>query len=97
MLNKDKHHFRCISVPFFGKIIPRHGIQPNPHKLCALTEMPSPQSHKELLSLLGVIKYLSKHLLAPSEICEPLRRLTLVNKNGTGTKHARNYTVKQRT
>ena len=27
-LNKDKHCFRCISVPFFGEVISRHGYNP---------------------------------------------------------------------
>ena len=31
-LNKDKCHFSCISIPFFGKIVSREGIQPDPQK-----------------------------------------------------------------
>ena len=27
-LNKDKCHFRCTSIPFFGQIISRHGVNP---------------------------------------------------------------------
>ena len=29
-LNKDKCHFRCMSTPFFGKIVSRKGIHPDP-------------------------------------------------------------------
>ena len=29
-LNKDKFHFRCISIPFFGEVISRLGVQPEP-------------------------------------------------------------------
>ena len=36
-INKDKCHFRCSSVPFFGKIISRCGVRPDPRKLKALT------------------------------------------------------------
>ena len=36
-LNKDKCHFRCTSIPFFGKVISRRGIQPDPQKIKALT------------------------------------------------------------
>ena len=39
-LNKDKCHFRCTSVPFFGEIISWHGVKPDPQKLKALMEMP---------------------------------------------------------
>ena len=28
-LNRDKCHFRCTSIPFFGKIVSREGIQPD--------------------------------------------------------------------
>ena len=49
-LNKDKFHFRCTSVSFFGKVIYRHSIQPDPQKLKALTEM-QPQNKKGTLSI----------------------------------------------
>ena len=35
-LNKNKSHFRCTSVPFFGEIISWHGVEPDPQKLKAL-------------------------------------------------------------
>ena len=38
-LNKDKCHFRCTSVPFFGEIILQHGVKPDPQKLKALREI----------------------------------------------------------
>ena len=31
-LNKDKYHFRCTSVPFFGEIISRHCVKPGTMK-----------------------------------------------------------------
>ena len=31
-LNKDMCHFRCTSIPFFGKVVSREGIQPDPQK-----------------------------------------------------------------
>ena len=37
-LNKDKCHFRCMSIPFFGKVILREGIQPDPQKIKVLTD-----------------------------------------------------------
>ena len=54
MLNKDKCHFRCISVPFFGEIS-RHGVQPDKCKLHMLTEMPTPKSKKKLQSFLVIM------------------------------------------
>ena len=34
-LNKDKCHFRCTSVPFFGEVILRIRVQPVLHKISA--------------------------------------------------------------
>ena len=59
-LNKSKCHFRCTSIPFFGEVVSREGIQPDPHKIRDLTKMPLPQNKKELQAFLGIINYLSK-------------------------------------
>ena len=29
-LNKEKCHFRCTSIPFFGEVVLREGVQPDP-------------------------------------------------------------------
>ena len=52
--NKDKCHFRCTSVPFFGEVISRNGVKPDPQNLKALTEMPPPKT-KEFQAFLGII------------------------------------------
>ena len=43
-LNKDKCHFRCTSILFFGKVVAREGIQPEPQKIKALADMPVPNN-----------------------------------------------------
>ena len=47
-LNKDKYHFRCMSILFFGEVIYREGVQPDPQKIKVLMEMPAPKKKKEL-------------------------------------------------
>ena len=47
-MNKDKCHFRCTSVSFYGEIVSRQGIKLDPKKLKVLTDMPPPRSKKEL-------------------------------------------------
>ena len=32
-LNKDNCHFRCTSILFFGEVVSRKGIQPDPQKV----------------------------------------------------------------
>ena len=74
-LNKEKCHFRCTSIPFFGEVVSRHGVQPNPQKVRALTEMPVPKNKKELQAFLGLINYLNKFSPGMLEACEQLRKL----------------------
>ena len=51
-LNKDKCHFRCMQVLFFGKIISRHGLKCNPRKLKEMKEIPPPKNQKRTPSIL---------------------------------------------
>ena len=75
-LNKDKHHFRCTSIPFFGEVMSRDGVQPDPQKIKALTEMSVPKNKKELQAFLGIINYLDKFFAGTAGVCEPLCKLT---------------------
>ena len=75
-LNKDKCHFRCMSIPFFGEVISREGVQPDPQKIKALTDMPAPKNKKELQAFLGIINYLGKFSPGTGDVCDPLCKLT---------------------
>ena len=75
-LNKGKCHFRCMSIPFFGEVTSRQGVQSDPQKVKALMEMPAPKNKKELQAFLGVINYLNKFSPGTSDACELLRKLT---------------------
>ena len=75
-LNKDKCHFRCMFIPFFGEIVLRKGVQPDPQKFKALTNMLAPKNKRELQAFLGIINYLGKFSPGMVEVCEPLQKLT---------------------
>ena len=75
-LNKDKCHFRCTSIPFFGEIVSRDDIQPDHRKVKALTKILPPNNKKELQTFLGIINYLGKFSPDMARVCEPLRKLT---------------------
>ena len=64
-----------MSIPFFGEVVSRQGIQLDPQKVRALTEMPVPKNKKELQTFLGVINYPNKFYPGTSEVCKPLRKL----------------------
>ena len=70
-LNKEKCHFRCISILFFGEVISREGVQPDPQKIKALTDMPAPNNKKELLAFSGIINYLGKFSSGSADVCDP--------------------------
>ena len=74
-LNKEKCHFRCTSIPFFGKVVWREGVQPDPQKVKALTEMPAPKNKKELHAFLGIINYLCKFSPGTAQVSELLCKL----------------------
>ena len=66
-LNKQKCYFRCTSITFFGEVILRKGVQPDPQK-----SKPS-QTCQHQTS----INYLGKFSPGTADICDPLCKLTL--------------------
>ena len=74
-LNKDRCHFRCTSIPFFGEVVSREGLQPDLQKIRALTKISVPKNKRELQAFLGIINYLGKFPPGTSEVCKPLRQL----------------------
>ena len=75
-LNKDKCHFRCTSIPFFGEVISRDGVQPAPKKIKVLTDMQAPKNKKELQAFLGIINYPGKFLPGTTDVYDHLQKLT---------------------
>ena len=75
-LNKDKCHFRCTLIPFFGEVVSRDGVQPDLGKIKALTKMPAPKNKKVLQAFLGIINYLGKFSQGTAGVCELLCKIT---------------------
>jgi predicted aspartyl protease len=76
-LNKDKAKLGLQEVPFIGHVISRDGLKPDPEKIIAVVDMPLPTDVKATQRLLGFVNYLSKFLPNLSDLCEPLRKLTV--------------------
>ncbi|KAK2718380.1 hypothetical protein QYM36_005628 [Artemia franciscana] len=74
--NSEKSEFSKDKVKYFGHIISRDGIKPDPEKIRAIQDMPSPQSKEELRTLLGMLNFLSKYIPDLSSKYKPLRDLT---------------------
>ncbi|KAK2724118.1 hypothetical protein QYM36_002454, partial [Artemia franciscana] len=75
-LNKAKCILKSKSIPYFGHVISKDGIHPDPNKVNALKEMPRPRNREELQTLLGMLNYLSCYIPNLSSQNEPLRTLS---------------------
>ena len=75
-LNKQKLNFKQTEVSFMGHLITTNGLKPDPAKVKAVTEMPSPTDIAGVKRFLGFVNYLSKFLPHLSDVCDPLRQLT---------------------
>ena len=58
--NPNKCQFRKTQVKFFGLILSRQGVSPDPAKIEALKRLPEPRDEKLLQSFLGMVNYLSR-------------------------------------
>ena len=58
--NPNKCQFRKAQVKFFGLILSRQGVSPDPAKIEALRKLPEPKDEKLLQSFLGMVNYLSR-------------------------------------
>lgn len=76
-LNKAKVKLRCEEVPFLGDLITNDGVNADPAKIRAVLEMPTPTDVASVRWFIGFTNYLSKFLPRLSDVCEPLRKLTL--------------------
>ena len=56
-------------------MISRKGVQPDPLKIKALTDMPVPSNKKELQAFLDIINYLGKFSPGTADVCDPLHKL----------------------
>ena len=54
----------------------RKGVQPDPQKIKALTDMLTPNNKKELQAFLSIINYLGKFSPDTANVCDPLCKLT---------------------
>lgn len=78
-LNKEKVKLRSKEVPFMGHMITSEGLKADPEKIRAVQEMPTPTDVAGVRRFIGFTNYLSKFLPRLSDVCAPLRQLTVQN------------------
>ena len=76
---------KCVffrkEIAFLGHIVNQHGIQPQPEKLTAIQQWPTPRCLREVRAFVGLASYYRRFVSNFAAIAEPLTSLTK-----TGTK-----------
>ena len=73
--NPAKSQFKCDEVKFFGMVLNRQGVVPDPAKIEALLKLPEPKTEVLLQSFLGMINYLSRFEPKIADLTHRLRSL----------------------
>ena len=73
--NKKKIQFKVSEVKYLGHIIGKTGTRPDPDKIEAIQEMPTPKYKQELQRFLGFVNYVGKFIPNLSQITTPLCNL----------------------
>ncbi|WCJ39595.1 Transposon Tf2-6 polyprotein [Euphorbia peplus] len=74
-LNPKKCVFGVPSGKLLGHIVSDKGIEIDPEKVKAITEMPPPKTEKEVRAFLGNIQYVSRFIAKLTTVCEPIFKL----------------------
>ena len=75
-LNPEKCKIKVQEVSYFGHKLTADGLKPDPAKIDAVKNMPTPKSKQELETILGMINYLAKFAPNLSDLTAPLHDLT---------------------
>ncbi|PFX16114.1 Retrovirus-related Pol polyprotein from transposon 17.6 [Stylophora pistillata] len=77
--NRDKIQFRVNKIKYMGEVVSglvsELGFSPDPDKISAIHNMPTPSCKQDLQRLLGMMNYLAKYIPNMSELTDPLRSL----------------------
>lgn len=73
--NPDKIQLNRSEVTYLGHIVSADGLKPDPDKIQAITEMPSPTDKLGIQRLLGTLNFLRGFIPDISTVTEPLRVL----------------------
>ena len=74
-LNPRKVKLKSPEVPFFGNMLTKQGIKPDPKTVDAIQNWPIPEDQQQLQSFLGSVNYLSRFIAGLSDLQKPLQSL----------------------
>ena len=73
--NEEKLIVRAREIPFFGHLIGKDGVRPDPSKIQAIQQMSPPNNVKDLMSFLGLVTYLNRFSPNIATLTSSLRAL----------------------
>lgn len=71
-LKASKCHFCPAEMPYLGHLAGPNGVRPNPDKIKAVKEMPTPSKKRDLRAFLGLAQYYRRFVLGFSHVAAPL-------------------------
>lgn len=74
-LNKSKCKIRTPEIRYIGHILSAEGLKPDPEKVRAVAQIPTPENKQALMRFMGMIQYLAKFIPNMAEVSAPLRKL----------------------
>ncbi|XP_062610112.1 uncharacterized protein LOC134271904 [Saccostrea cucullata] len=74
-LNKSKCEFGVQELTFLGDVISDKGIKPDPEKIWAIEQFPTPTNKQDVQRFLGMVNYQGKYIPDLSTKTHTLRRL----------------------
>jgi len=74
-LNADKLQLRTNKVDFMGHTVSENGLQIDPAKVAAITDLEAPTNLEELRRVLGMINYVSRFIPNLTNVIAPLSML----------------------
>ena len=72
----SKCEFAVTEVEYLGHIVTNKGIRPDPKKISAIKDYPSPTSVRDVRAFLGLVGYYRRFIKDFAEIAKPLTELT---------------------
>lgn len=78
-LNREKLNLCSDSVLFYGHVLSKDGVQPDPIKTFAIKNMPIPKNKKDLSRFLGMVTYLGRYIPNLTKKLSTLRNIAKEN------------------
>ena len=86
-LKLSKCHFVCQEVEYLGHLITPQGLQPNPRKVSAVSDFPTPTSVTQVRQFIGLASYYRRFIEGFAKTAEPLHQLTKKDREFVWTDH----------